>query len=232
MATPYIRTTALESLHLQFWQTLIWSSLIYTLSASLSDSMPGSREEIFLKKCINFKLFTPKLSPLMDGSGNLQFLVSLPYRCYIPNFVKFDPVVLKNNGGCQPIAIGHLSYSSTSIFILKEQRENTQIKRNQTSDKEDVSQSPDGDTYSREDEVTTMYLNNNKHTYKYSLLITQSLQHTYTHIYTVTHTDKHINIHSQGTTRKYKKYNKKSPCLNQRFYISLRTTKGPARGNV
>ena len=75
--------------------------------------MPGSTGEDFLKKCINFKLFTPKLSPLMDGSGNLQFLVSLPYRCYIPNLVKFGPVVLENNDGCQPIAIGHLSYSST-----------------------------------------------------------------------------------------------------------------------
>ena len=122
MATPYIRITALESLNLQFWQTLIWSSLIYILSASLSDSMPGSRED-FLKKCINFKLFTPKLSPLMDGSGNLQFLVSLPYRCYIPNLVKFGPVVSEeemlmhdarrttHHDGCQPIAIGHLSDS-------------------------------------------------------------------------------------------------------------------------
>ena len=104
------------------------------------------------------------------------------------------------------------TYSNRSPELLKHinihsqgtKRKHTYKTKLQTSDKEDASQSPDGDTYSRDDEVTTMYLNNNKHTYKYSLLITQSLQHTYTHIYTVTHTDKHINIHSQGTTRKYK----------------------------
>ena len=45
---------------------------------------------------------------------NLQLLVSLPYRCYIPNFVKIGPVVLEKmltDNGCQPIEIDHMSYS-------------------------------------------------------------------------------------------------------------------------
>ena len=45
---------------------------------------------------------------------NLQFLVYVPYKCYIPNLVKFDsvafePKMLTHNDGRQSIAIGHLS---------------------------------------------------------------------------------------------------------------------------
>ena len=40
--------------------------------------------------------FYPQItSPWGRGSWNLQFLVSLPYRCYIPNLVKIDTVVLR-----------------------------------------------------------------------------------------------------------------------------------------
>ena len=52
----------------------------------------------------------------MGGSWNLQFLVSLPYRCYIPNLDMIGPVVIEkkmltHDGRHQPIAIGHLSHS-------------------------------------------------------------------------------------------------------------------------
>ena len=55
--------------------------------------------------------------PLGWGPCDLQFLVSLPYRCYILNLVKIGPVVLKTmltddgRRRTQPIAIGHLSDS-------------------------------------------------------------------------------------------------------------------------
>ena len=32
---------------------------------------------------------------MVGGSWNLQFLVSLPYRCYVPNLVKIGSVVLE-----------------------------------------------------------------------------------------------------------------------------------------
>ena len=35
-------------------------------------------------------LFTPKLSPLGEGEWNVQFLISLPYRCYKLKLVKID----------------------------------------------------------------------------------------------------------------------------------------------
>ena len=47
---------------------------------------------------------------------NLQFLVFVPYKCYIPNLVinkfnsvAFEPKMLTHNDGRQSIAIGHLS---------------------------------------------------------------------------------------------------------------------------
>ena len=57
----------------------------------------SEKRRSFFKKYINFTLFTPKLRylPLGGGSWNLQFLVSLPYRCYIPNLVKIGPGVLE-----------------------------------------------------------------------------------------------------------------------------------------
>ena len=56
----------------------------------------GSTEEDFSKNTvINFTLFTPELHPLGVGAQILQFLVSLPNRCYIPNLVKIGPVALE-----------------------------------------------------------------------------------------------------------------------------------------
>ena len=55
--------------------------------------MPQSREEDFLKKYTNFTLFIPNITSSSDkGLWNLQFVVSLPYICYI---LKIDPVVLE-----------------------------------------------------------------------------------------------------------------------------------------
>ena len=95
--------------------------------------MPGKREEDFLKKYSNFTLFIPKLPPLWVpwGSWNLQFLVSLPYRCYIQNLVKIGPVVLEKKmlthnerwtthyDGRQPIAIKNAYFDINFIHIIK-----------------------------------------------------------------------------------------------------------------
>ena len=53
----------------------------------------------FLKKSCIFTIWLiwprPNTKLLPWGSWNLQFLVSLPYKCYIPNLVKIGPVVLE-----------------------------------------------------------------------------------------------------------------------------------------
>ena len=97
----------------------------YTLI--LSETCPRIEKKIFFK-IHQFDTFNPKISSrLGGGSWNLQFLVSLPYRCYIPNLVKIGSVVLQkkmlmddgwltmDNHGRQPIAIGHLSDSGDLI---------------------------------------------------------------------------------------------------------------------
>ena len=83
------------------------SLVIITKYALFVWTTPWSR---FLKKYINFKVFTLKVTSPWDGeSWILQFLVSLPYRCNIPTLVKIGRVVLKtHDDGCQPIAIDHL----------------------------------------------------------------------------------------------------------------------------
>ena len=61
----------------------------------LSDLCLGVEKKIF-KEIQQFYTFYPQItSPLGEGSWNLQFLVSLPYRCYTPNLVKIGPVVLE-----------------------------------------------------------------------------------------------------------------------------------------
>ena len=45
------------------------------------------------------------------GAWNLQFLDSLPYKCYIPNFVNIGPVDFGDDEDQQPTAIGHPSDS-------------------------------------------------------------------------------------------------------------------------
>ena len=49
---------------------------------------PCTRIEKIFKEIHQFNNFYPKITSPWGGggSGNLQFLVSLPYRCYIPNF--------------------------------------------------------------------------------------------------------------------------------------------------
>ena len=49
-------------------------------------------------------------------------LLSFPYRCYIPNLVKFGPVILEekmltHDDERQPIATGHPSYSGNLIYV-------------------------------------------------------------------------------------------------------------------
>ena len=46
-------------------------------------------------KYINLTLFIPKLPHLGVGGHKIQFPVSLPYRCYIPNLVKIGSVPAK-----------------------------------------------------------------------------------------------------------------------------------------
>ena len=65
------------------------------------------------------------------GLWNSQFLVSLPYRCYILNLVKIGPAVLEieeeevnaphttDDDGHQPIKIGHLSDSGDLIMKVR-----------------------------------------------------------------------------------------------------------------
>ena len=56
--------------------------------------MPQSREEGILRNTFTLLHFLPKIDfPLIN---NLQFLASLPLKCYIPNLVKIDSVVLEN----------------------------------------------------------------------------------------------------------------------------------------
>ena len=60
--------------------------------------MPWSRENDFLRNTPILPFLPQNYLPLGWGGGrscNSQFLVSLPYRCYIPNLVKVGPVVLE-----------------------------------------------------------------------------------------------------------------------------------------
>ena len=87
--------------------------------------MPGSKEEDFLRNIWILHFLHQITSPWGRGGGswNLQFLVSSPYRWYIPNLVKIVPVVLEkkiltddgrwmtDDDGRQTIATCHLSSS-------------------------------------------------------------------------------------------------------------------------
>ena len=58
--------------------------------------MPLSREEDFLRKTSILHFLPQNYLPLgWGGSWNLQFFVSLLYKCYIPNLVKIGPAVLE-----------------------------------------------------------------------------------------------------------------------------------------
>ena len=82
--------------------------------------MPRSRKEN-LKEIHQFYIFLPQhYLPFGWRSWNLQFLVSLPYRCYTPNLVKIGPVVLekkmlrvKSDSGDLKIPISKKSYIKT-----------------------------------------------------------------------------------------------------------------------
>ena len=84
-------------------------------------------------KIHQFYTFYPKMKFLWGGGHEIyNFLVSLPYRCYIPNLVKIGPVVLeekmltqdarrtRDDDGCQHIAIGHLCYSGDLMIYFWE----------------------------------------------------------------------------------------------------------------
>ena len=93
---------------------------------SLSDPCLGVRKKIFRK----LHQFYPKIILLWGlGSWSLQFLVSLSFRCYIPNLVKIGPVNLEkthderhaHNNGRQLTAISRLS-DSVDLIIVKSSR--------------------------------------------------------------------------------------------------------------
>ena len=72
--------------------------------------MPKNREDI------NFTIFTLKSVPL--GVGVMEFIISLPYRCYmyLPNLVKIGLVVVERKilmeetmQKCKMDAIGYLT---------------------------------------------------------------------------------------------------------------------------
>ena len=66
----------------------------YYCLLSFSDLSLGIEKKI-LQEIHQFYTFYPQTtSPWGEGSWNLQFLVFLPYRCYIPILVKIGPVVL------------------------------------------------------------------------------------------------------------------------------------------
>ena len=75
--------------NLQFCFTLPWSLI---LNICLSETCPGVEKRIIKEN----NLFLPQNNlPLGGGSWSLQFLLSLPYRCYIPNLEWIGPVVLE-----------------------------------------------------------------------------------------------------------------------------------------
>ena len=73
--------------------------------------MPQSKEKKFYKKYINFTLFIPELSALGVRSWNLQFLVSLPYKCFIPNCVTMGHV------GLEEKMLAHHGWETTTTPI-------------------------------------------------------------------------------------------------------------------
>ena len=83
---------------------------------------------LWVEKKIQLYTFYPQItSPWGWGSWNLQFLVSLSYRCYIINLINIGPVVLEkkmltHDDWRQPIAIGHLLLRwpiNEIIFVCK-----------------------------------------------------------------------------------------------------------------
>ena len=73
--------------------------------------MPPEREDVF-NQYSNFTLFFFLFQISSPWVGVIQFLLSIPYRCYISNLTKIGPVVLEkmltDDDGRQPIALGHL----------------------------------------------------------------------------------------------------------------------------
>ena len=57
--------------------------------------MPGSREAEFSRNTSILHFLPQNYLPCSRGSWNFQFLVSLPYRCHVPNLVKIDLVVIE-----------------------------------------------------------------------------------------------------------------------------------------
>ena len=91
-------------------------------------SMPWCREEDFLRNTAILHFLPTNYLPFGWGSWNLQFLVFLPYRCYIQNLVKIGPVVLEkkmlnhearrttDDQGRQPIAEWQLQWGYVRVL--------------------------------------------------------------------------------------------------------------------
>ena len=93
--------------------------------------MPLSREKYFLRKTSILHFLPQNYLPFGTGVIKFTVLVSLPYRCYIPFLVKIGPVVLEkkmltDDGGRQPIAMGHLSYTGKLKIVSQEFRNTCQ----------------------------------------------------------------------------------------------------------
>ena len=68
---------------------------VHVLTNSLSEPCPRVEKKIFYEKHQFYTFYSKITSPCGWGSWNLQFPVSFPYRCYIPNVVKISLVVLE-----------------------------------------------------------------------------------------------------------------------------------------
>ena len=121
-------------LHLNAWYTCIFylfpdnENFFYTQKSALRTyvwNMPRSREDFL--EIHQFCTFYPKItSPWGGESWNLQFLVSVPYRFYIPNFSYDRPSTsweenvngrrMTEDDGRQLIGKGHLGDSGKRIL--------------------------------------------------------------------------------------------------------------------
>ena len=93
MTTPHLRNPCTRGHQIYNFGRPFLCHYFYILG--LSDLCLGVEKKIF-KEIQQFYTFYPKITSLLGwGSWNLQFLVSLPYRCYIPSLVKIGPIVLE-----------------------------------------------------------------------------------------------------------------------------------------
>ena len=94
MATPQHKNPCIGGRDIYNLGRIFLGHHYYTLN--LSEPCPGVKKKIFLKKCINITLFTPKL-PTLGVSGVIKFTIStfLSLQMLLTKFVKIDPGVLE-----------------------------------------------------------------------------------------------------------------------------------------